>query len=423
MNNKLKAKLITIGDEILIGQIVNTNAAFLGDKLFSIGIPVVKTLVIGDEEQILLDELEDSILNYDVTIITGGLGPTHDDITKPTLIKYFKDELVTDEKVLTHVKNIFASRNNVMPEVNKAQALVPKNSEVIWNQNGTAPGIWIEKNNKIVIALPGVPYEMKAMIENIILSKLLDYFKVSMKEFYMQKTLLTTGVGESLLNEKLGNIYEIIGKNKMAFLPSSEGVRLRINVVAENMKSAEKEINNIETKIRNKISDYIYGINDESLELVVGKLLREKNQTLSLAESCTGGLISSRIVSVPGSSEYYTGGTCTYSNKEKIKILGVKEDTIMKHGAVSEETAILMAEGVRKLMDTDYALSTTGVAGPSGGSKEKPVGLVWIGFSSKEKSYAKSYLFGERRDLNMGRASMRALEILRRELLNIEIKF
>ena len=419
----MKSKLISIGDEILIGQIINTNAAFLGDRLFSIGIPVAKTVVIGDEEEVLLSEFEDSFRNYDVTIITGGLGPTHDDITKHVLLKFFKDEFVRDEKVLEHVRNIFRSRNMNMPLVNEDQALVPKNSKVIWNANGTAPGIWIEKDNRIFIAMPGVPYEMKAMTENEILPELKKRYSAGSGKVYLQKTLLTTGLGESSLNEMIGNVKEIIGESKLAFLPSATGVRLRINVEDKSSEEAGVILSNIENKIRAKIPDYIYGVNKEELEKVIGVILTERKQTLSVAESCTGGMISSKIVSVPGSSNHYEGGVCVYSNLEKIKLLNIKEETLKKYGAVSEETAKEMAHGVRELMGTDFALSTTGIAGPSGGTEQKPVGLVWIGFSSKEKNYAMSFLFGNNREVNIQRASQRALEILRRELLNIEIRF
>ena len=419
----MKSKIISIGDEILIGQIVNTNAAFLGDRLFSIGIPVAKTVVISDEEAELLSEFEDSFKNYDVTIITGGLGPTHDDITKPVLLKFFKDEFVRDEKVLAHVRNIFNSRNINMPKVNEDQALVPKNSKVIWNANGTAPGIWIEKDKKIFIALPGVPFEMRSMIENEILPELKKRFSSGSGKVYLQRTLLTTGLGESSLNEMIGNVKEIIGESKLAFLPSATGVRLRINTEGKNEKEAAEKMNIIEDKLRSKINNLIYGSDKEELEKVIGDILTERKQTLSIAESCTGGMISSKIVSIPGSSNYYEGGVCVYSNIEKIKILNIKEETLKKYGAVSEATAMEMAEGVRRLMGTDFSLSTTGIAGPSGGTDQKPVGLVWIGFSGKEKTYAVSFNFGNNREINIQRASQRALEILRRELLNIEIRF
>lgn len=419
----MKSKLISIGDEILIGQIVNTNAAYLGDKLFSVGIPVEKTIVIGDEEQILLDELEDSVSNYDVTIITGGLGPTHDDITKPCLIKFFKDRLVLNDKVLEHVRNIFASRNLDMPKVNEAQALVPEKSEVIWNARGTAPGIWLEKNDKVIIALAGVPYEMKWMIENYVLEKLQNRFASKMTRVLRQKTLLTTGLGESSLNERIGDVKEILGDCKLAFLPSAEGVRLRINSSGKTEEEALRKIREVEIKIRKKAENYIYGINNETIEGVIGELLRQNKKTLSVAESNTGGTISSRIVSVPGSSDYYLGGVCCYSNKEKIKILKVNQETLDRHGAVSEESSMEMAEGVRTLMNSDYSISTTGIAGPGGATPTKPVGLVWIGFSSEEKTFAMNFNFGDDRANNIQRASMRALEILRRELLNIELKF
>ncbi|MEO8210121.1 MAG: competence/damage-inducible protein A [bacterium] len=419
----MRSKLISIGDEILIGQIVNTNAAYLGDKLFSIGIPVEKTVVIGDEENVLLSEFEDSIRNYDVTIITGGLGPTHDDITKPALIKFFNDELITDEKVLKHVKNIFSSRNLKMPAVNEAQALVPKNSRVIWNANGTAPGIWVEKKNKIFIAMPGVPYEMKSMFENEITPILKIFFHDRINKVFVQKTLLTTGLGESTLSDMIGDVKEITVDCKLAFLPSSTGVRLRINSEAKNEIEAISKLNKVENKIRAKVGLYVYGINGDMLEKIIGDILRERKQTLSVAESCTGGMISSRIVSIAGSSDYYAGGVCAYSNKEKNKLLNVSDETIKQYGAVSEQTAVEMACGIREVMGTDLAISTTGIAGPGGGSEKKPVGLVWIGFSNKEKTYAKDFLFGDNRERNIQRASQRALEILRRELLNLEIKF
>lgn len=419
----MKTKIISIGDEILIGQIVNTNAAYIGDKLFSAGFPVEKTIVIGDEENILLEELKDSMDKYDITIITGGLGPTHDDITKPTLIKFFDDKYISDEKVLEHVKNIFSQRNIKMPAVNIAQALIPSRSIVIWNESGTAPGIMFEENGKIIIAIPGVPFEMKALIDNEIIPLLRKKFLSDVSKVYLHKTLLTTGTGESTLNEMLGDINEIIGDSKLAFLPSVTGVRLRINAEAESEPEAQQKIISIEKKIRAKIQDFVFGVNDENLESVIGKILKGKKQSLSVAESCTGGKISSRIVSVPGSSEYYIGGVCVYSNIEKIKLLNIKEDTLSKYGAVSEQTAIEMAEGVREIMKTDYSVSTTGIAGPSGGSEDKPVGLVWIGFSSKNKSYAMKFLFGEERQRNIERASQRALEILRRELLNIKLIF
>lgn len=415
----MQAKIISIGDELLIGQIVNTNASFIADKLYSIGIPVTKIITIGDNEQDLLDELKESEEKFDVTIITGGLGPTHDDITKPILIKFFKDELVLDEKVLKHVEGIFAKRNIEMPKSNKGQAEVPKNSKVIWNDNGTAPGIWIEKDNKVYASLPGVPYEMKPMITGYVLPELQKIFKDKFDVYYLSRTILTTGISESALFEKIGDIKEIVGDNKMAFLPSVEVIRLRIDIKAKDKKTAEQKFNEIEKKLEAKISDYMFGYDEEKMEKIIGDLLIKKKLKLAIAESCTGGNISFLIVNIPGSSEYYLGGVCSYANEAKQKMLCVKKETLETYGAVSEKTAIEMAEGARKEFKSDIAISTTGIAGPAGGSEAKPVGLVYIGYSDKDKSFAEKFYFGDNRMKNISRATIAALNILRKELLKI----
>lgn len=415
----MQAKIISIGDELLIGQIVNTNASFIAERLYSIGIPVVKIITIGDNEQDLLNELKESEEKFDVTIITGGLGPTHDDITKPILIKFFNDELIIDEKVLEHVKKMFASRNIEMPKSNTGQAEVPKNSKVIWNNNGTAPGIWIEKENKVYVSLPGVPYEMKSMITDFVLPELQKTFKDKFDGFYLSKTILTTGISESALFEKIGNIKEVIGDNKLAFLPSVEMIRLRIDIKAKDKQTAEEKFKEIEKKLEAKISDYMFGYDEDKMEKLIGDMLIKKNLKLAVAESCTGGNISFLIVNIPGSSEYYLGGVCTYANDAKQKMLGVKKETLESYGAVSEKTAIEMAEGVRKEFKADIAISTTGIAGPAGGSQAKPVGLVYIGYSDKNKSFAEKFYFGDNRMKNITRATIAAMNILRKELLKI----
>lgn len=412
----MNSKILTVGDEILIGQIVNTNAAYLGDILFSIGMPVEKSVTIGDDEQMILDEFKDSIENYDLTIITGGLGPTHDDITKPALIKFFNDELILDKKVLDHVEKIFTTRNIPMPKTNEGQAMVPSKSKVIWNANGTAPGIWMEQGNRVFVALPGVPYEMKAMIEESVVPMVKEKFLKNLDYVLKQKTLLTTGVGESVLNEMIGDVHSIIKNDKLAFLPGIEGVRLRINVKADNEANAEKRISEIEEGIREKIGEHIFGTGDNVLEEIIGKLLTEKNLTLATAESCTGGMLSSRITDVSGSSAYFMGGIVSYSNEAKKKFLNINEDIFENFGAVSEQTAMQMAENVRKQFNTDIGLSTTGIAGPTGGTDTKPVGLVYIGYSDKEKTYVKQFFFGNFRERNKKRAAQMALEILRKEL-------
>ena len=413
----LISKVISIGDEILIGQIINSNAAFISSRLYTIGIPVKRIVSIPDREEELLLELTDSVENFDVTIITGGLGPTHDDITKPVLTKFFEDELITDEEVLEHINDLFKKRNIKMPESNEEQATVPRNSKIIWNDIGTAPGLWFEKDDHVVIALPGVPFEMKTMIDKIVLPMLKEKFALKINYVLKSRSLLTTGISESGLQELIGDVSEFIGDSKLAFLPSPKGVRLRIDVKANDENATDKKISEIERAINKKAGKYIYGTDYDRLEKIVGDLLLKKNITLAVAESCTGGLLSSRITDVSGSSQYYAGGVCSYSNDVKINVLKVSKDTIEKHGAVSEETALEMANGIRSILKTDIGISITGIAGPSGGTDEKPVGLVWIGYSDKTKTYVRKFMFGSIRERNKIRAAQMALQILRKELI------
>lgn len=412
----MKSKVIAIGDEILIGQIVNSNAAYIGEKLYEVGIPVDKMITIGDEEKPLQDELKDSIDNYEITIITGGLGPTHDDLTKPILVEFFDDKLEFDEEVMKDVARIFKSRNVYMPESNREQAMVPKNATVIRNKNGTAPGMWYEKNGKVIVSLPGVPYEMKSMMEEFVIPKLREKFENKIDYVLKFRTILTTGIGESTLFEKVGDLKDILNGGKIAYLPSVSGVRLRVETKAKTEDEAEQFLDKVEKEIRNKAGDFVYGVGDEKIEKILGDKLNKLKLKLSVAESLTGGMISSTIVNIPGSSDYYQGGACTYSNEAKMVVLGVKKNTLEKYGAVSEQTAIEMAEGVRKRFDADVSVSTTGIAGPTGGTPEKRVGLVWIGYSDKSKTYAERFHFGEDRIRNIERTTMKALDILLNEL-------
>ncbi len=413
----LISKVISIGDEILIGQITNSNAAFISSRLYSIGLPVKRIVTIPDSEKELIAELVDSVENFDVTIITGGLGPTHDDITKPVLINFFKDELIIDEKVLEHINDLFKIRNIKIPESNVEQATVPKNSKIIWNDIGTAPGLWFERNDRVIIALPGVPFEMKAMIDKSVLSLLRKKFASKINYVLKSKSLLTTGISESGLQELIGDVKGFIGDSNLAFLPSPKGVRLRIDVKANDENTTDKKIKEIEEVLNKKADKYIYGTDDSLLEKIVGDLLLKKGITLAVAESCTGGLLSSRITDVSGSSQYYAGGVCSYSNDVKINILKVNKDTIEKHGAVSEETAREMAYGIRNVLKTDIGISITGIAGPSGGTDKKPVGLVWIGYSDESKTYGRVFMFGNIRERNKIRAVQMALQILKKELI------
>jgi len=420
----MKAAIITIGDEILIGQVVNSNASYISSQLFSIGIPVNRIITVSDDEQDIIAEFKSAFKSFDVIIVTGGLGPTHDDITKTCISKFFKSKLITDEGALRRIKKIFKRRKMPMPEVNYEQALIPDIAKVIPNPIGTAPGILVDKNNKVFCALPGVPYEMKKMITDSVLPYLRKKDK-DLKKVIKHKNLHTIGISESLLYEKVGNINEIVGIKKgvsvkLAFLPSNYETRLRITVEAVCEKEADEAIHTAEKKIVKNAGRYIYSRDESTITETVGKLLKKYKKTIAAAESCTGGLVSSKITDVAGSSVYFLDSVIAYSNQSKINLLGVKKDTLLKYGAVSRQTAIEMAKGIRKRSGSDIGISTTGIAGPAGGTKSKPVGLVWIGYSDKNISFARDFIFAKERDRNKEIMSKMALEIVRRQLLNIE---
>ncbi|MGE5681912.1 MAG: competence/damage-inducible protein A [Bacillota bacterium] len=410
--------IITIGDEILIGQTINTNAAYIGSELTKCGVDVAKTSVVGDDEKAVLREFKDAYENNDVVIVTGGLGPTHDDITKKCIVKFFNSDLVMNDDVLADVKSIFERRGRQMPKINETQALVPEAARVIRNTRGTAPGMWIERDKKVFVSLPGVPHEMKAMIDEDVIPNLLNLITASGKVRKI-KNLLTTGIAESQLFEQLGDIEELLSGSKMAFLPSQFGVKMRITVEEASEDSALNKLSEIEQKIRSYVGRYIYGTENETLESVVARLLNERGLTIAIAESCTGGLISSRITNIAGSSAYFERGVVTYSNAAKVELLKVNEDTITQYGAVSLEVARQMAEGIKAISGTDLGLAITGILGPGGGSKEKPVGLVYIGICDDVICTGKKFQFSEDRLLNKDRASQAALDMLRRHLLGI----
>ena len=414
----MNAHIITIGDEILIGQTINTNAAFIGEQLSNISISVRKISVVPDEEESILKEFKMCLDDNDVVIVTGGLGPTHDDITRKCVVKFFHTELLPNQEVLEDLKNFFKKRGKKLTKVNEDQALVPKIAAAIRNSRGTAPGMWIEKENKVFAVLPGVPHEMSEMIRSFIIPKLQD--KTPEKDFFIKRVnLLTTGIPESTLFERLGNIDELLNGAKLAFLPSQFGVKLRITVQDKDEENAKNMLGEIEQKIRSKIGRYIFSHQEENLENVVARILTERDLTISVAESCTGGLISNMLTNISGSSKFYERGVITYSNASKVELLKVNEDTLSEYGAVSLEVARQMAEGVRAISGTDLGLAVTGIMGPTGASSEKPVGLVYIGFCDDKVCTAKKFQFGEDRFLNKQRTAQAALEIVRRSLLGI----
>lgn len=413
------AEIITIGDELLIGQIINTNQAYIAEKLNSIGIYCDRMSTVGDNAKDIIDSFTAAYNRVDLVFVTGGLGPTHDDITKKMVCDFFNTDLVMNDNVLEHIKALAQKRNITMIQSNIDQALVPRNSTIIPNLFGTAPGMMFERTGKYFFVLPGVPFEMKGMIEDWILPFL---EKKNIGTIVCHKTLKTTGIGESMLAQEIGNVVDVIGTDgttTLAFLPNPLGTKLRITVKENSPELAQAKIIHAEQFLRSKIGKYVYSDNENDLEDVVGELLKKKNLTLTTAESCTGGLIANRLTNVSGSSQYFLGGFVAYSNQLKIEELGVPEKLIHDVGAVSKEVAEAMANGARRSAKADISLSATGIAGPTGGTPDKPVGLCWIGYSDTESTFALKFNFGDNRTRFKERASQAALEILRKKLLKL----
>lgn len=411
----MKASIVSIGDELLIGQTINTNASWIGEQLNLIGVDVIQTLAISDKESEIIRSLNESASISDVIIITGGLGPTKDDITKHTLCKYFNTHLELNQEVLKRITEYFSKRNREMLEANIKQAEIPVGCRMIQNNNGTAQGMWFEKDNKIFVSMPGVPFEMKGMMRETILPEL----TAKNKDQIVHRTLLTSGIGESFLAEKITNI-EVDLRNdglSLAYLPSPGLVKLRVTAKGSDKTSMQKRVDHFCELIINHIGNYYFGEGSNTLEIIISDLLKDRKQTLGAVESCTGGNIGRLVTGVPGASEFFFGTITAYAYSVKEKVLGLNHDILVKEGAVSEWCAIELAKNGRKILGTDFCVSTTGIAGPSGGSELKPVGTIWIGFSSAEKTYAKKFLFGPNRGYNIQMASAAALNMLRLELL------
>lgn len=404
------AEIITIGDEILIGQIVDTNSAWMAQKLNLAGIRVKQITSVSDDRQHILDTLHQASQRADLILITGGLGPTKDDITKKTLAEYFQIGLRTDTDALENVERIFARYKVPVSDINKKQAEVLENCTTLLNMNGTAPGMWIENNNKIYISMPGVPFEMMYMMEELVIPKIKKTFKLP--NIY-HHTILTAGIGESLLAEKISDIEDSLPEHiKLAYLPKLGMVRLRLSGSGLDAAKLNSEILSYSKKILDLISEFVVIESDTALEKVILDLMESKGLTLSTAESCTGGYISHLITQHPGSSKVFVGGAVSYSNKLKKIMLGVLDQTLSDFGAVSEETVKEMAIGAKSEYKSDYSISVSGIAGPDGGSTEKPVGTVWIAVAGKTKTISKKFNFGNKRIQNIERASISALTIL-----------
>jgi nicotinamide-nucleotide amidase len=394
----MNCEIITIGDELLIGQVIDTNSAWMATRLNEAGIRVKQMTSVSDDPEHITKELKAALNRSAIVLITGGLGPTKDDLTKDTLCRFFNTTLVEDPKVVHDLTVYFKSRGRELTETNRKQAEIPANCTPVYNKNGTAPGMWFDFEGKVIVSMPGVPYEMKAMMDEIVIPKLSSLFRLPKVS---HQTIITTGVGESFLSDLLEPWETRLPPYfKLAYLPSTGMVRLRLSCYQSN-DSLEVQLMEEVGKAKLLIGKYIYGYNDDTPEKIVGKLLIEKNQTLAVAESCTGGYISHLITSVPGSSTYYIGSTISYANEVKTRFLGVSQEVIADKGAVSEEVAKAMAEGVRSTLGSTWAISTTGIAGPGGGTADKPVGTVWIGLAGPNVLIAKKFQFGNDRLRNI----------------------
>jgi len=410
----MQAEIITIGDEILIGQVVDTNSAWIGQKLNHIGISVKQISSISDDRNDILSTLRAAVNRADLVIITGGLGPTKDDITKKTLADYFEVGFKRDEGTLEQVKTLFERFKAPLLPVNIAQADVPENCLVLPNKNGTAPGMWFEDEDKLIISLPGVPFEMKYLMEEEVIPRIQQQFKLP---YIVHLTMLTAGIGESFLAEKISAIEDLLPKHiKLAYLPKLGQVRLRLSAHGTDKIALENEVNLIASEIKKLIAPYLISDTDIPIEKVILDFMEKKNLKLAIAESCTGGYLAHQITQHPGCSSVFAGSAVAYSYDMKESMLDVKHETLTQHGAVSAEVVEEMARGVINRYQADYSVSISGIAGPDGGMPEKPVGTVWIAVANKTKTLSRKFQFGNKRKENIERSAISALIMLHKLL-------
>jgi nicotinamide-nucleotide amidase len=405
------AELLTIGDEILYGQIIDTNSQWMSLELNKVGVKVIRKTSIGDVESQIMTAFAEAEKRADLVLITGGLGPTSDDITKPCLAKYFNCEVKIHEEALAEVTEFFASRGRTLTDTNRQQAALPVCCTKITNTIGTAPGMWFERNGKVFMSMPGVPHEMKRMMKESVVPRLLKTFSMPV---IVHKIICTAGIGESMLADKIAGWEKALPEHiKLAYLPSLGEVKLRLTAIGADANTMKREIDELTEKLKPLAGEYIFSFDDESLEVIVGKLLRSKKLTLSIAESCTGGYVSHLVTSVPGSSEYFIGSMIPYAYEIKMRQLGVKPETLEKYGAVSEPTINEMANVVRARFNTDIGVATSGIAGPGGATPDKPVGTVWIAYSDKHRTVTKKLQLSKDRMINIRMASTAVLNLIR----------
>lgn len=411
----IKATIITIGDEILIGQIVDTNSVSIAKRLNAAGITVEEKLSIGDDAEQIATTLKRAHTQTQIVIITGGLGPTKDDITKHTLARIFSSQLIENKAVAEHVEKMLAVRGIAFNALNRSQAMVPECCTVLFNHHGTAPGMWFEEGDHVTISLPGVPFEMEHLMEDEVMPRLKAHYSLHAN---IHRTMITSGIAESILAERIAEWEDALPKGvKLAYLPSPNIVRLRLSTYdSEDGAAARKRIDELFNQLYKIIPDNIVGYEDASVQQLVHQLLTERGKTLAVAESCTGGTIASRFTAMAGSSAYFLAGVVAYANEAKRDILGVNYDDIMRYGAVSEQVARQMAEGARRITGADYAIATTGIAGPTGGTTQKPVGTVWIAVATPQGTIATLRPSGTDRSQIINRASAYAIEMLYKEL-------
>ncbi|MBK9359132.1 MAG: competence/damage-inducible protein A [Bacteroidales bacterium] len=409
----MKAEIITIGDELLIGQVIDTNSAWMAEVLNLSGIKVAQITSISDSREHILAALKEAETHADIILMTGGLGPTRDDITKTTLCEYFNTKLVFNQEAFDNVDRIFRARGYSLTLLNRAQADIPENCTALLNENGTAPGMWFEENGKIYASMPGVPFEMKGIMTTHILPRLQKLSQTSI----VHRTILTHGVGESFLAAKIEAWETALPVFiKLAYLPQPGIVRLRLTGTGPDREQLETLINERVDALYEIIAEYVFGEGDETLEQITGDLLKASGYTMATAESCTGGYIAHLITSIPGSSAYFKGSVVAYSNDIKENVLGVSHRTISKHGAVSEETVFEMAAGIIRQFKVSCAIAVSGIAGPEGGTNDKPVGTTWICVLTPKGAETRKFTFGEHRGRNIRRAALAAIDMLRKQL-------
>jgi len=410
----MKAEIISIGDEIMYGHTLDSNSAYISQRLADLGIEVVYQTSVGDEVSRIVEAINQAKQRVNLLITTGGLGPTHDDVTMKGIIKAFKKNLVFHPEILEKIKQRYEKRGIKMPQINQNQALIPQGAKYFDNAVGSAPGILVQEDKVVFIALPGVPREMKYLLDEQVVPYLQSQ-KIAGK--IVHKKIRTTGIVESALYEKVDDLIKQTKEVKIAFLPGYQGVDIRLTATPKAGKAAEGAVGQIEKKILDRVGEFVYTTDSESPEELVGRLLKEKKMKLAVAESCTGGLLASKLTSIPGSSDYFDRGVITYSNQAKTQILGVPEEIINKFGAVSPQVAEAMAKGIVKTSGADLGIAVTGIAGPGGGSEEKPVGLVYIGLGNRTKAWVEKFLFGQDRLIIRERTVYAALNIIRLHLL------